>query len=350
LKAQSLLSSPEDTVNKSVRNFKQKFLEEIHMRVSKLGLFVLLLLSLSACFRQPTPVDESISSNAGLIASTLPINGATNIRGQKVTINFSEAMDKASVEQGFSLFAGKYNPATTPSTFAKLQLTAMCDGRWRVRNTNAFPLSFTWDAYKEKEEGIGVAPANTDTFFYTALRPKTGNKTVRVFVNGQQQQVKANNTTACTSPAYTFEWSTDAKKVIITSATPLTPNTEHTATLSTLSKSLAGTKLIVPFSFSFKTYDPNGPARTEGALTPGGTFTGVDGIVIDAAKAQLDRTLNIYVERVTDTSKLLALSQRADSPLKAETAYYKLGATERYRSKGTLLVYVPMPEVRPQKI
>jgi hypothetical protein len=147
------------------------------MRVSKLGLFVLLCLTLSACFRQPAPSDASISTNAGLIASTLPTNGATNVRGQKVTINFSEGMDKTSVERGFTLYAGKYDPATNPSTFAKLQLTAMCNGRWRARNPNAFPLSFNWDVYNGNEKGIGVVPANADVLFYSSV----GSKTVRLF-------------------------------------------------------------------------------------------------------------------------------------------------------------------------
>jgi hypothetical protein len=84
-----------------------------------------------------------------------------------------------------------------------------------------------------------------------------------------------------------------------------------------------------------------------GMLEPGSSFTGVDGILVDAAKAQLDKTLNIFVERIEDTSDLLELSQNPHSPLKAETAYYKLGATERYFRDGVLLVYVPLPEGAP---
>jgi hypothetical protein len=84
-----------------------------------------------------------------------------------------------------------------------------------------------------------------------------------------------------------------------------------------------------------------------GILEPGGVFEGIDGIVVDATKAQLDESLTIYIERIEDTSDLLELSQNPNSPLKAETAYYKLGATERYRSKGVLLVYVPLPEGAP---
>ena len=316
------------------------------MRVSKLGLFVLLCLTLSACFRQPAPSDASISTNAGLIASTLPTNGATNVRGQKVTINFSEGMDKTSVERGFTLYTGKYDPATNPSTFAKLQLTAMCNGRWCARNPNAFPFSFNWDVYNGNEKGIGVVPANADAFFYSS----TGSKTVRLFVGTQQQQVKASNTTVCSSPAYTFEWSTDNKKVTVTSTTPLAPNADHTTTLSTLTKSQAGTKLTAPFSFGFKTYDPNGPTRTEGALTPGSSFTGVDGITVKASQ-YLDKTLQLYVERLTDTSSLIPLSWAKDSPLKAETAYYKIGATQNYRLRpgAAFLVRVPLPDgVSPQ--
>jgi hypothetical protein len=84
-----------------------------------------------------------------------------------------------------------------------------------------------------------------------------------------------------------------------------------------------------------------------GILEPGGKFEGIDGVVVDATKAQLDKSLTIYIERIEDTSDLLALSQNPNSPLKAEAAYYELGATEQYRTDGTFLVYVPLPEGAP---
>jgi Bacterial Ig-like domain len=317
------------------------------MRVSKLGLFVLLALTLSACFRKPTPVDESISSNAGLIASTLPINGATNVRGQKVIINFSEAMDTVAVERSFALFAGKYDPAINPTTFTPLQLTSMCNGRWRVRNPNAVPISFNWDIYlKQDEKGVGVVPGSSDVFFTTS----PGSRTVRLFVGTQQQQVKASNNAACKDSLFTFAWSADGKTATITPTTAFAANTNYTTTLSTLAKSQAGKQLTAPFSFGFKTYDPNGPTRTEGALAPGGSFTGVDGITVKASK-YLDKNLQLYVERLTDTSGLIPLSWAKGSPLKAETAYYKIGATQNYRLRpgAAFSVRVPLPEgVSPQ--
>jgi hypothetical protein len=84
-----------------------------------------------------------------------------------------------------------------------------------------------------------------------------------------------------------------------------------------------------------------------GLLEPGSTLEGLDGIVVDAAKAQLDKPLTVYVERIEDISGLLELSQNPDSPLKAETAYYRIGATEQYRTDGTFLLYVPLPEDAP---
>ena len=111
-------------------------------------------------------------------------------------------------------------------------------------------------------------------------------------------------------------------------------------------KILLGLLLFTPFVLAQSELCPSATCST-GILKPGGIFEGIDGIVVDAAKAQLDRLLTIYIERLEDTSGLLELSQNPNSPLKAETAYYKLGATERYAADGVVLVYVPLPEGAP---
>ena len=74
-----------------------------------------------------------------------------------------------------------------------LKLTSICDGEWRVRNTNNYDVAFAWDVYQGSESGTGVATANSDVFFNTS----TGPKTVRLFVNGAQITVKASNPASC---------------------------------------------------------------------------------------------------------------------------------------------------------
>lgn len=73
-----------------------------------------------------------------------------------------------------------------------LQLTSMCNGRWRVRNSNAYPVAFSWDVYTSSEAGRGVATSG-DSFFSSS----GGSQTVRLFVNGTSVTVKASNPTPC---------------------------------------------------------------------------------------------------------------------------------------------------------
>jgi len=89
-----------------------------------------------------------------------------------------------------------------PTTLNNLQLTSMCSPDpssvrvWRVRNSNAADIVFTWDVYGTSQTGTATAFANTDVFFQTQAVPNSPN-TVRVFVNGVLQQTKASGTTTC---------------------------------------------------------------------------------------------------------------------------------------------------------
>jgi hypothetical protein len=76
---------------------------------------------------------------------------------------------------------------------------------WRVRNANPFEVAFTWDVYKSStgQAGIGVVPpanggGSGEVFFQT--QTETGANTVRVFVNGQQHDVKASSPAVCPTP------------------------------------------------------------------------------------------------------------------------------------------------------
>jgi hypothetical protein len=81
-----------------------------------------------------------------------------------------------------------------------------------------------------------------------------------------------------------------------------------------------------------------------GTLEPGGSYTGLDGITIQSSKYQ-DKPLTVYIERIEDTSDLIPLSFKEDTPLKAETPYYRIGATEDYflESNGSFSIKVPLP-------
>jgi hypothetical protein len=99
-----------------------------------------------------------------------------------------------------------FTPSPTPTlvippSFAKLKLTSMCSAdpaltrRWRVRNSNAFPLPFTWEIYGNGQAGAGVAVANGDVFFES--NTVNGANTLRLFVGGKIQEVKASGGARC---------------------------------------------------------------------------------------------------------------------------------------------------------
>jgi hypothetical protein len=64
-----------------------------------------------------------------------------------------------------------------------------------VRNSNAFPLPFTWEIYGNGQAGSGVAVANGDVFFES--NTVNGANTLRLFVGGKIQEVKASGGARC---------------------------------------------------------------------------------------------------------------------------------------------------------
>jgi hypothetical protein len=84
-----------------------------------------------------------------------------------------------------------------------IRLTGLCSPDpatlrvWRVRNANPFNVTFTWDIYESGQSGLGYAPANNDYRFSTDT--VSGANTMRVFVGGVQQDVKASNPAQCIS-------------------------------------------------------------------------------------------------------------------------------------------------------
>ena len=133
------------------------------------------------------------ASDALRVVSTSPAGDAANIApGTPLQVTFDQTTDRDAVERSLNVFPGAYTPDANPrKKFKKLKLTAMCDGKFRVQNRNDVPIAFAWDLYKGKAEGVGTVPAKSEVAFYTPFRPKKGNKTVRVFVNGKSQQAKA---------------------------------------------------------------------------------------------------------------------------------------------------------------
>jgi Bacterial Ig-like domain len=231
----------------------------MYRNVTIITLCFFLLLPLGACFRtaSPAPTDDlPLDATAGLLVSTSPGNNRRGIApAAKIRVTFSESMNQAASGQAVNIFVGKYSPSTNPTSFGAPSLTAICNGKWKVQNTNASQLSFTWDVQNSTEKGVGVVPANGETFFYTSK----GSKTVRLFVNSVQQQAKASVATACASQEWSLSWSTDGKALTVTPAKALLEKTNYTVVLSTATSNSSGSvKLTNPYVFSFRTdVDPS---------------------------------------------------------------------------------------------
>jgi hypothetical protein len=207
---------------------------------------------------QPTNADDPLftaQSSLNALAPSLsvtrvsPPDGATNVfETSPITLTFSAPVDRVAVEQSASIFPGQYSPrAFPPSLFSKLNLTSMCDGRWRVQNPNASPVSFQWDIYGTPEQGLGVVPANAEVYFYSSK----GTRTSRLFVKGNQRSVKAQNPAPCSTALGQFIWSADSTAVTLVPAEKMTVG-NYTLVVST-GASGSQKRLAEPFVTSFST-------------------------------------------------------------------------------------------------
>ena len=70
-----------------------------------------------------------------------------------------------------------------------ISLDALWDGMWEVSNPNDVDVPYTWEVFGLSEAGMRTAPANGTDRFETSVGPKT----VRIFVDGQLQDMETWN-------------------------------------------------------------------------------------------------------------------------------------------------------------
>ena len=89
----------------------------------------------------------------------------------------------------------------------RIRLTSLCSDdptatrRWRVRNTNPYPVLFTYDLVGTQQQGQGIAPAGsaeTPSLYFFDTTTDGGANTLRILVGTQQQDVKASSGAQCT--------------------------------------------------------------------------------------------------------------------------------------------------------
>jgi hypothetical protein len=246
---------------------------------------------------QPASIAPQVSSvevvqpTARVQAGNPGVTPATS----SVKVQFNVPMNQPSVTRSINIYKGSYDAtAPLPANFQKLQLTSMCDGRWRVRNANTQPVSFQWDVYNTTQKGIGVAAGAGDTLFQST----TGSNTLRVFVNGALQNTKATNPAACADSLYSFAWS-DSRTVQVTPNVALEAGKAYTLAVSTAAKNEAGTQeLVVPFSSGF-TPQIGAFQRFEGVLNPSSSLNFGNGVTISAPDGTLLSAETMYSQQVT---------------------------------------------------
>jgi hypothetical protein len=246
---------------------------------------------------QPASIAPQVSSvevvqpTARVQAGNPGVTPATS----SVKVQFNVPMNQPSVTRSINIYKGSYDAtASLPANFQKLQLTSMCDGRWRVRNANTQPVSFQWDVYNTTQKGVGVAAGAGDTLFQST----TGSNTLRLFVNGALQNTKATNPAACVDNLYSFAWS-DSRTVQVTPNLALEAGKAYTLAVSTAAKNEAGTQeLVVPFSSGF-TPQTGAFQRFQGVLNPSSSLTFGNGVTISAPVGTLLSAETMYSQEVT---------------------------------------------------
>lgn len=104
-------------------------------------------------------------------------------------------------EQDVSYYEFYFSVDPPSEELTKLRLTSLCSDdpaetrRWRVRNTNEVDVVFTWDIYGTELSGTETVEAGEDFIFDTPTQ--SGDNTMRIFVDGKQQDVKASSGAAC---------------------------------------------------------------------------------------------------------------------------------------------------------
>jgi hypothetical protein len=242
--------------------------------LAPITLLVVLFAALAACSPQKStltlPEEDSILNLAplpapgmdaltpqsdGVVIKATPSDGSTGVSlTSSFQFEFSKSMDQVNTETAYALYPGFYNPAANPATFTPLNLTSMCNGKWRVRNPNTAPISFQWDGYGTAERGVGVVAGSSDVFFNSNL-----GDTVRLFVGTKQQSAKASNSTTCGPRDFTANWSPNSKNLTVQPNTPLEAGKDYTLILNTNPRNSNGQGLLwTPVAVHFYTQAPIG--------------------------------------------------------------------------------------------
>jgi PKD domain len=156
----------------------------------------------------------------------------------EIKLSFAKSMNRDSVENAINLYPSGFKANT--GTPKRLQIKAVCDSGWNIRNPNNAPVSFDWSISKSVERGQGMVAANGEQ----RLRTSLGFKQLRVSVNGALHARVLSATGSC-EKTLEFAWSEDNKSLTVKALKPISSDA-LTVALSTAAFSSDGVRLESP--------------------------------------------------------------------------------------------------------
>ncbi|NJL57781.1 hypothetical protein HC928_23615, partial [bacterium] len=149
---------------------------------------------------------HTVAAGESATFSGLEVDGITySVSEPNIPANFTASgLGHVTVNKGQT---AQVTVTNTHAEFSRLRLTSDCPaGVFRVTNNNAYPVDYTWNTASGNYSGSGTAQPGA-TFGAIDTRPSTS-ETVRLFVNGVQQDVKA------TKPVEQCTGSVEVEKVV----------------------------------------------------------------------------------------------------------------------------------------
>ncbi len=158
----------------------------------------------------------------------------------EIKLSFARSMNRESVEQAVNLYPAEIK--RNDGTPKRLQVKAICDGGWQIRNPNSSSVSFNWSISKSVERGEGMVAANGEQTLFTTR----GYKQLRLSVNNVLQTRVLSVSSAC-AKTLEFAWAEDNKSVTVKLLKPMASDA-ITVSLSTAAFSSDGTRMVEPSS------------------------------------------------------------------------------------------------------
>ncbi len=218
------------------------------------ALTVVLIGALIGCGVAPTPAPTpDPEGNGDPILSQMPTapllervtmpftrTGTRADTPAEIKLSFAKGMNRESVEQAVNLYPAEIK--RNDGTPKRLQVKALCDGGWSIRNPNSSAVSFNWSISKSVERGEGMVAANGEQILFTTR----GLKQLRLSVNGVLQTRVLSVSSACVK-TLEFTWAEDNKSVTVKPLKPMASDA-ITISLSTAAFSSDGTRMVEPSS------------------------------------------------------------------------------------------------------